>query len=281
MKKSKVLVTGANGFIGKETLKHLAGDNWAVFPTMRNSPNPEVFELDLESPNLPLELKALPKVNAIVHLAARVAYAGESLDELFRANIAATSSLLLLAKEMDAFFVFSSAALISGTKSIHIDSSSLEIPDTEYMKSKLLAEELIKASGVRHSILRIGGVFGLDGPEHLGLNRAIKAVVHTERPIQVGLGNAKRNYIYVKDVAAVIAEVLSKQIEGTHLVAGREETSISEMLVGLCDVFHIQQGPESVDGAIATDQLITPSDAFTPSRSFRDAVLDIYQSAMK
>ena len=54
--------------------------------------------------------------------------------------------------------------------------------DTPYGKSKWLAEELIRMSGVNHCILRIGGVFGLNGPMHLGLNRTILNVIEKISP---------------------------------------------------------------------------------------------------
>ena len=46
-------------------------------------------------------------------------------------------------------------------------------PDTDYGRSKWLAERNIDQSGCRAVSLRLSGLFGRSGPAHLGLNRAL------------------------------------------------------------------------------------------------------------
>ncbi|NHQ59247.1 NAD(P)-dependent oxidoreductase [Chlorobium sp. BLA1] len=276
--KKRVLVTGANGFVGRETVKRLRIGGWTVIPAMRSPVGEGAIKLDLEDAAFSETLKRLPKIDAIVHLATMVGFGDLSLGDIFAANVAATASLLLLAKQWDAVFVFASAALVSGINTTQIDADTPDRPDTAYMKSKWLAEQLIQASGVRYSILRIGGVFGLDGPTHLGLNRAIKCVSSGQPPAMIGRGSAKRNYIYVKDVAGIISCVLDHNIEGTHLVAGNEVHSVADMLQILCDVFLPGQSPERHEGLEAMDQIIIPSKEFALSGSFRDSVINMYSS---
>lgn len=276
-----VLVTGANGFIGRETVSRLANDGWTVFPAMRHPQHGEAIGLDLEDPMIWNSLSNVPSIDAVVHLAAKVDFGVDVLSDLYRPNIAATSVLAEFAKLQNAVFVFASSALVAGKGAGQIGAETPVQPDVPYTKSKWLAEQLVEASGVRHSILRIGGVFGLEGPEHLGLNRSIKAVVDGKRPTQIGVGEARRNYIYVKDVAAVISDVLTRKIEGTHLVAGSEVLSIAEMLQVLCDGFLPGQSPERLEGPQAMDQVVTPSKYLTSSRSFREAVADMRASVMQ
>ncbi len=279
MSQSKtVLVTGANGFVGRETVKRLRIGGWTVLPAMRSPVGEGSIKLDLEDAAFSETLKLLPKIDAIVHLATKVGFGDLFLGDIFAANVAATASLLLLAKQWDAVFVFASAALVSGNNTTQIDRETSDRPDTAYMKSKWLSEQLVQASGVCSAILRIGGIFGLDGPTHLGLNRAIKRVSDGHPPIMTGRGSAKRNYIYVKDVARIISNVLDKKIEGTHLVAGNEVHSVADMLQILCDVFLPGQSPERHEGLEAMDQIIIPSKAFALSGSFRDSVIDMYAS---
>lgn len=47
---------------------------------------------------------------------------------------------------------------------------------------------MIKMSDVSHAILRIGGVFGKDGPHHLGLNKSIDNAFKGITPIVYGGG---------------------------------------------------------------------------------------------
>lgn len=144
-----------------------------------------------------------------------------------------------------------------------------------YSESKWLAEQLITASGVRAAILRIAGVFGADGPGHLGLNRVVKDAVRGQRPKLIGDGNARRNYIYVKDVAEDVSYTIKNSLEGTHCLAGSEVLTISQMLDQVCEVFLDGQPPDMVDGPPAKDQIIERSAAFPPTRRFKEAILDI------
>lgn len=279
--KKTVLVTGANGFIGRETVKRLICDGWSVIPSTRHSATKGGAVLDLENPLIWDSLQKLPPIDALVHLASDVDFGDNVLGKIYRTNIAATSVLAEFSKLRNASFVFASSALVAGASAQRIDVCTSVQPDTSYTKSKWLSEQLIQSVGVRHSILRIGGVFGLNGPEHLGLNRAIKTVVSGHRPTQVGTGSARRNYIYVKDVSAVISDVLMREIEGTHLVAGSEVQSIAEMLQLICDDFLPGQSPEQIDGTQANDQIIVPSTSLIPSRRFCDAVADMRASVVQ
>ena len=237
------------------------------------------MNIDFESPSAFSDLCAVPRVDAIVHLATKVGFGGDSLEELYLANISATVALATLAKHMGAHFVFASAALVAGSRECRIDSQSLDNPDSPYMTSKLLAERVIQASGIKAAILRIGGVFGLNGPNHLGINRSIQSVMEGKPPVVAGNGRVLRNYIYVKDVAATICDVLRREVCGTHLVAGSDILSIDEMLTSLCEVFLPGTEPTRRTGNVGSDQLIVPSPELLQARSFRAALEDMRAEA--
>jgi UDP-glucose 4-epimerase len=277
--KKSVLVTGASGFVGTSVVKHLQADSWSVIPLVRSAGDSRSLKIDFESPSFFSNLSAIPRVDAIVHLATNLGFCGKSLEEVFLANIAATTALITLARHMGAHFVFASSALIAGSKERHIGKSTPANPDSPYYVSKLLAEQIIQASGVRQTILRIGGVFGMNGPTHLGLNRAIRSVIEGEAPVVTGNGSILRNYIYVNDVAAIIADVLRRDIFGTHLVAGSEILSINEMLSLLCEFF--LPGVESLrrEGNAGSDQLIENSPDLLHAYSFRAALEEMRAEA--
>lgn len=271
----KALVTGASGFIGQATVKGLESNGWLVIPAYRTVTGAHGMKLDFESPSIFSDLLSIGQVDAIVHLGTKVGFGQEPLHDLFLANVAATSSLAALARHINAHFVFASAALIAGTRQLLVNDKTAENPDTPYMQSKQLAEQVIEASGIDATILRIGGVFGLNGPVHLGLNRAIQSAVCGQTPVQVGNGSARRNYAYVKDVAAIIVDVLERKITGRHLVAGTETLTVKEMLQTVCDVFLPGQSPLLKLGDEAADQVIMPSASLLPTRSFKSALLDM------
>lgn len=275
IEKKTVLVTGGGGFLGRETVKHLQENDWVVRNLTRCPKQDTDIECDLEGSQVFEQLGHIPHVDAIVHLASKVDFSNKSLEDFFLANIAATASLLTLAKQMDAHFVFASAALIAGRESRFINSDTKDYPDTPYMRSKLISENLISCSGVKYTTLRIGGIYGRAGPNHLGINRAIRDVMMGNPPELVGSGDLKRNYIYVKDVANIICYALSRKVFGKHLIAGKEVLSVSEMLQELCRIFLPMKSAVVVSDEQGFDQVIKPSPSFSTRFSFTEGLVDI------
>ncbi len=138
-----------------------------------------------------------------------------------------------------------------------------------------MGEELVRTTAGPAAVLRIAGVFGLDGPPHLGLNRAIAGALRGEVPTLVGEGSGRRNYVYVHDLAAILVRCLEEQITGVHLIAGRSVLSIAEMLQAVCDILLPGTVPARASGPGARDQVVDPSPAVPARRDFRVALLDI------
>ena len=221
------------------------------------------------------------RLDAIVHLGAQVALTDVLESELFVQNVLSTGCLAYLAKVWSAHLIFASTAIVYGARKDTIQVDSPLCLDTSYAKSKWLAEQLIVASGARHCIFRIAGVFGYNGPAHLGLNRAINAAVNGIPPVVIGSGKALRNYIYVKDAAAAIVHALREGTEGTHLLAGHEVLSIGEMMRTLCEVFVAGAMPLIKDGVEATSQVIVPSPDLPAPRSFQTALRDLREEVCR
>lgn len=266
-----VLLTGSSGFIGRETCLALEAKGWTVYRGVRCARNENEITLDLDAPDFLCKLLSAKQIDTVVHLASRVGWDGASLAEQFMPNVAAVASLLAATKAWGSKFIFASAALV-GAVDDAIDVGVQVIPKHPYLQSKWLAEELVKASGVPFLILRIGGVYGLRGPRHLGLNRAIEDASQGRRPQLVGKGLALRNYIYVKDIGRNIAYAMDHQVVGTHVIAGSDQLSIADMLDIVCDVFIPGQKPEQIEGWEVNDQIFKPSDAFPPSCQFRKGI---------
>lgn len=277
--KKTVLLTGATGFLGRHTLDAFDAAGFDVVCAVRKesaiSSRYKTVKCDLTRPMEILHLQDTLRFDSIVHLACHVGLDGSDDHQLYVPNVLATGCFAYLSLNCKARLVFASTAIVHGSGTEKIDSSSPLVPDTAYGRSKLLGEELIRASGCDYTILRIGGIFGTDGPKHLGLNKAIDSAFSGNEPIQVGQGKALRNYLYVKDAAAAIAAVLKNNILGIHLLAGSEVLSVKEMLQTLCDIATPGKVVTVVKGSEAKNQVIEPSDSLPATRTFRDAVLDM------
>lgn len=277
-----VLLTGATGFLGRHTVRALEESGWEVIRCVRaGAPHPggvQTVECDLNDLAGILALEPQYRPDAVVHLACHVGWDGSNDERLFVPNVLATGCFAHLARAWGAKLIFASAAIVHGSRSEKIGSDSPVEPDSPYGRSKALGETLIRASGAEYSILRIAGMFGCDGPGHLGLNRAIDDALRGIPPTQIGDGRGLRNYVYVRDVAKAIVAALRANAGGTYLVAGSEVLSIRNMLEAVCETFLPGMHPTIRPGAEAADQIVSPSPALPATRTFREALLDIHRS---
>ncbi len=275
-KRKKVLVTGANGFTGSTLIKTLQDSDWKIIPMTQCEIGLEnEVTIDFCDKKFKKVLEELSPMDAVVHLGARVGWDGSTRADLFQPNVLAAAELVNWAKQHNSYLVFASAALICGELNPHITDGCVLNTNNDYLYSKWLGEEIIRMSGVKHAILRISGIFGKNGPSHLGINNAIAAALQGTPPVQYGDGNIIRNYIYVKDLCNIIRYCLDNTIEGTHLVGGSQANTIAEMLEIICDVLLTGKKPEIRPGKGGHDQLIDHSPQLPHGRTFKEAVLDI------
>ena len=273
----KVLITGATGFIGSAITCQLK-KKYRVVVTTRDqvqANNKSMLYLDLSKPETITRLSEMHHFDIIVHFGAQIGWSDSDEKSMLISNVICTGLLANQAEEMGTKLIFASAAIVCGSFTEYINKNSIVNTDTLYGKSKWLAEELIKISAAKYCILRIGGVFGLNGPSHLGLNVSIMDTLNNSNPVLYGDGNSQRNYIYLWDVAAFVEYAISQDIQGTHLLAGSENLTIHSMINNICQVLSSSIKPDSQHGDKKYHQLIEHSDHFPKSRDFKTALQDI------
>jgi UDP-glucose 4-epimerase len=271
----KVLVTGSTGFIGSSIAIKLEKD-YKVIKTSRTqiqANGKDVLYLDLSKPETIYGLHQTHRFDVVVHFGAQIGWTDKDEKTMLMSNVVSTSLLAMEAEQMGAKFIFASAAIVHGAYAENININSEINLDTFYAKSKWFAEELIRMSGVNYCILRIGGVFGLNGPSHLGLNRVITDVLNQVSPKLYSKSDAQRNYIYVWDVASSVEYAINHDIQGVHLLAGSESITIRAMMEQVCHTLGIKKNKQSYSKV--KNQLIKPSESFPSARNFEAALQDI------
>lgn len=286
----RVYLTGYGGFLGsatrialhastRETSQeglelHLLGRT----PPQELASNEMHTSLDLANPPGLERVADLPAPDVVIHLAARIGWPVVPLAELYAPNVLATARLAQACADWDARMVFASAAILHGVQAEHIEADSPVNPDTPYGRSKWLGEEMIAASGISYAALRFGGLFGLGGPAHLGLNKALDAAQQGQRPAINAAGTARRSYIHVADAAqacVLAARAAPDSVHmGAHLIAGPDQT-LEALLQAVCDRFLPGQLPDRRSGGTARDQVIEPSSAYPAARSVNEALADM------
>src|SRR3989344_2119838 len=211
----KVAITGAEGFLGKAIVEKLKSRKIDF----------NVFNFEKHNLLKPTSLKSLVSGrDVILHLAAL--NRGENMD-LCKVNILGTLSLLEAASKY-----------APTSKIIFASSFQVYLNDSIYGLTKKTSEDLIlnyvKKSGLKAIILRLSNVYGPGGRPFY--NSVIATFVHlikTGQTLKInGDGSAKRDFIYVDDVAKAFIKAAITDVKKTEIIdiCSGKEVSLNQVL---------------------------------------------------
>jgi len=121
---------------------------------------------------------------------------------------------------------------------IHISAlGTSEQPASEYFRTKWMAEQIIKTSGIPYVILRPSLVFG---PEDKFFNM-LKPMLYSPITPVVGDGKTMFQPIWVEDIASCIVRAVEddKPLNGVWEIAGPEQFSFDELLDQMADALDL------------------------------------------
>lgn len=204
----KILITGANGFLGKSIVKELT-DNHKLRSLSRSCGDYQV-SLETDVPNFK------HKFDLVVHAAGKAHSVPKTESErrqFYNVNVTGTENLLKGLERLGVpeQFVFISSVSVYGQEfGIEINEEhQLEAKDA-YGLSKVEAEVLItewcKQNNVVCTILRLPLLVGKSPPGNLGaMLRAIEKGYY----FNIGGGKARKSMVLAEDVAVFIPTVAS------------------------------------------------------------------------
>ena len=231
--KATVLVTGSDGFIGRHLVPYLAAVGHKVIAASRSvvieGPNIRAARLPDLSQRFNWE-SLLRGCDAVVHLAGIAHTFAE--DELYdRINHQATAALARAANASGVHLVFiSSIAAQSGSFSDEeLTEDDPPRPINAYGRSKLAAEQAIRAAGGSFTILRPVVIYGEGEKGNLATIRKISLL---PVPLPFGGLKARRSVLSVQNLnAAITTAMTDPRARGdTFIVADPVPITVADLI---------------------------------------------------
>ena len=236
----RVLVTGASGFIGRALVSELAAAGHTVRAAMRQPA--DVFARSVEvlavsDLTRPVEWRALLKgVETVVHLAG-IAHSGPGIaaEAYDRVNRLATAELAHAAKAVGIgrlVFMSTIRAQAGPSSSDLLRESDEPHPIDAYGRSKLAAEEAVRAAGVPFTILRPVLIYGAGAKGNLA---RLLQLVDNGWPLPLGLCRNRRSLLARTNLIAAIEFALKTPATAgqTYIVADPEALTLAETVAAL------------------------------------------------
>jgi UDP-glucose 4-epimerase len=258
-KKTSVLVTGANGLLGREVCNLLIQSGHLVFGIVHSLPQFPIegvhyIAVDLETD---WSLGILPeKVEVIIHLAQSAHFRDFPAKALsvFQVNIASTAKLLDYGVKVGLkSFIYASSGGVYGNGEHAFHENSAIVPPGQlgyYLGSKLAGEVLSQSySSVFHvSVLRYFFIYGPNQKKGMLIPRLMDSIA-TQKPILIqGEKGIRINPIHVEDAAAATVSSFENQKSATYNISGQDTFSIKEIADRMGDFLGIQPVYQFVEG---------------------------------
>ena len=214
LSEKRVIITGANGFVGRHLVNALNGMDSSV--TLLKDINGN--SLDIRKKNLiKSSLDYLSDVDVIYHLAAiaSVNSSYENPHDTYETNVLGTLNILELCRLYDINkIVYASSYVYGKPNYLPIDENHMTNPTNPYSRSKLIGEELCKSYhddfGIECIVLRPFNIYGPGQRSDFLIPMIISCIKSGE--VIVRDPEPKRDFIYITDM--IDAYIRAGEYEG-------------------------------------------------------------------
>lgn len=239
----RILVTGGAGFIGSHIVDALLerGHEVAVLDNLSsgggvNVPHHvELFTCDVMEhygESSVLGLVEMFRPDAICHQAAQPSLR-KSIDDPARdaeVNIIGTINVIEAGRLYNAHVVFASTSAVYDPAGGFFSEDSPLLPNLPYGIAKAAAEQYLRHSGLSHTILRYGNVYGprqVPVGENQLIPHALAHIVDGAPFVINGDGVQSRDWVYVADIARANVRALEGKVQGTYNCGTGDDVAVN------------------------------------------------------
>lgn len=259
---NKVLVTGADGFIGSHLVEHLISkgydvkafcyynsfNSWGWLDTLPKEilSKIEVFTGDVRDSNG--VRTAMKDCSMVFHLAALIAipYSYHSPDSYIDTNIKGTLNILQAAKdlEINKIIVTSTSEVYGTARYVPIDENHPKQGQSPYSATKIgadsIAESFFKSFNLPVTIVRPFNTYGPRQSARAVIPTIITQLLAGKEEIKLGSLNPTRDLVFVKDTVKGFLDIaLSSSLLGQEVnIATQTEITVGDLAQKLINLIN-------------------------------------------
>ena len=247
---TRVLVTGARGFVGPHVVRALRDAGW------------EVLERGRADGDLAEARPSWPRARHVVHLAGRtfVPDAWSDPAPFQRDNVLATSHVLEYCRDAGASLVHVSSYVYGVPQRLPIDESHPLQPFNPYAESKIGAERAVEdyqtRFGVGATVVRPFNLYGPGQDARFLIPTIIRqALDPLLDAITVADDRPRRDYLHVRDLAALIVAAVRAPMGGLYNAGSGESHSVRDVAERVGDLTG-RRKPLHVSGPVRPNEIL-------------------------
>ncbi len=244
----KVLVTGANGFLGYYLVKQLLEKDFYVIATgkganrlpFQGQSNFIYKEMDITDPFRVHDVFEENMPDAVIHSAAMSKPDECELNqwEAYLVNVEGTISVLLNAAEYRSHFIFLSTDFVfDGLKGMYKEGDTPN-PVNFYGKTKLEAEDAVKEYEYNWAIVRTITVYGKTFSGRISFPELIKEKLEKGENYNV-FDDQLRTPTYIEDLVSGIIAIIEKKAAGIYHLSGADTLTPYQMALKVAEYLHL------------------------------------------
>ena len=241
-----VIITGSNGFLGQHLTDFLSKKGFSINALSRGENQNIITQgLNYNSVNLTNEQEvnaaiAQIKPTIIIHNAAmsKPDVCHNNQEECKLQNVTATEFLLKASAQFNPYFIYVSTDFVFGENGPHNENET-PAPLNYYGQTKLMAEQLVKQSGLEYGIMRPVFIYG---PAYENMRPTflhwVKNSLMQNKTIKV-VHDQRRTPTYVYDICQGILAMIEKRVIGDFHLAGKDILSPYQMAIAVAETLKL------------------------------------------